>query len=247
MNRFFSLGLLYLSLGATCISAATSDDANRQYRSGDFVEAAAAYERLLTSDGPRSSIFYNLGNSFLNLKQYGSAILAYERASLLTPRDPDLLTNLALARKAAASTEQVSANPNLEAVLKYLSRDEWSWLVAGSALFLGVSVLLCGSVRLPKRVFHSLISVTAAAGFLIVLGLSALYLRRSEEGRGIVLSGTTAVRLSPFEKAESLGTPGLGKLVRLGVKNGDFQYVMVSGANLQGWLASKDVAAIVPE
>ena len=247
MYRLLYIGFISLFLATTAFGSVTFEDANRQYRAGDFSGATAAYEKLLTSEGPRAAVLYNLGNSYLNLKKYGLAILAYERASLLTPRDRDLLTNLALARKAAASPEQVSANPRLEAVLKYLSRDEWSWLVAGSALFIGAIVVLCGSVRLPKRTFHSLISATCVAGFLVVVGSAVLYLRRSEKDRGMIISETAVVRLSPFEKAESLGTPGLGKTVLLGVKNGDFQYVVVAGANLQGWLASKDVAAIVPE
>ena len=64
---------------------------------------------------------------------------------------------------------------------------------------------------------------------------------------GVVLSQNASVRLSPFEKAESLGTPGTGKMVRLGAKSGDFQYVEVPGTHLRGWLSNEDVAAIVPQ
>jgi hypothetical protein len=63
----------------------------------------------------------------------------------------------------------------------------------------------------------------------------------------VVLSADAVVRLSPFEKAESLGTPGAGRIVRLGARSGDFQYIEVPGASLSGWLANKDVAAIAPE
>ena len=85
------------------------------------------------------------------------------------------------------------------------------------------------------------------AGFLIIAGSTALYLRRGEAARGIVLSEGATVRLSPFEKAEALGTPGPGRSVRLGAKNGGFQYIEVPGATLKGWLAEKDVAAIYPQ
>ncbi len=241
MNKKLFLGLLCFLLGSLSGSATAFDDANQRFKSGDFAGAAAAYEKIIAADGPRASVYYNLGNSYQQLKQYGPAILAYERARLLTPRDPDLLANLALARKAATAFEETGLHPWLDAVVNRLSRNEWSWLLAGSALFLGVLAVLAGVVKLPRR--GIMVSATMA-GLLIAAAGTALYLRRGDAIRGIVLSEDATVRLSPFEKAESLGTPGPGRTVRLGAKSGDYQYIEVPGANLKGWLAIKDVEVI---
>jgi hypothetical protein len=78
----------------------------------------------------------------------------------------------------------------------------------------------------------------------LLAGSAVLYLRRGEAARGVILSAAANVRLSPFEKAESLGTPGAGRVVQLGVKNGGFQYIEVPATNLRGWVARQDVAAI---
>lgn len=247
MNRVFSMCLMFLMLGFGPAFATAFDDANRQYQSGDFEGAAASYEKIIISEEPRAAVFYNLGNSYLSIKRYGPAILAYERGRLLTPRDLDLLANLTLARKASASAEVTRMDTRLEAVLGHFSRDEWSWLVAGSALFLGAVVLVGGWIRLPNRVFNLIVTVASAAGFLIIVGSAVLYLRRGESDTGIVLSENASVRLSPFEKAEPLGTLGTGKMVRLGAKSGDFLYVEVLGTHLRGWLSNEDVAAIVPQ
>jgi tetratricopeptide (TPR) repeat protein len=241
MNKNLFLTLFSFLLVTTSGFASAFGDANQQFKSGDFAGAAAAYEKILATEGPRASVYYNLGNSYQQLKQYGPAILAYERARLLTPRDPDLLANLALARKAATAFEEAGLHPWLDAMVHRLSRNEWSWLVAGSALFLGLLAVVGGVVRLPRR---GVMISTSVAVLLIATAGSALYLRRGEAVRGIVLSEGATVRLSPFEKAESLGTPSPGRIVRLGAKNGDFQYIEIPGANLEGWLASKDVAAI---
>lgn len=248
MNKNFLLGLLCLVLGSSSVFATPFDQANRQFKAGDFAGATDAYQQILAADGPRAAVFYNLGNSYQQLKQYGPAILAYERARLLTPRDPDLLANLALARKAAAAFEETGPHPRLDAALNYPSRNEWSWLVAGAALVLGGLAVFCGAVKLPRRGMVRAAQVSAClAGLAIAAGAAALYLRRAESSRGIVLSENATVRLSPFEKAESLGTPGPGRSVRLGVQSGAFQYVEVPATNLHGWLAAKDVAAIAPE
>ncbi|MES2438510.1 MAG: tetratricopeptide repeat protein [Verrucomicrobiota bacterium] len=247
MNRKFLLGLLCLLMGTASVFATAFDDANTRSKAGDFTGAAEAYEKILAEEGPDSAVFFNLGNCYQGLRRYGPAILAYERARLITPRDPDLLANLALARKAAAAFEEGGPNPKLEAVIGGLSRNEWSWLVAGAALFLGVVSVLGGAFHLPRQAGKVLWISAGAAGLAIIAGSSALYLRRTEGNRGIVLSENAAVRLSPFEKAESVGTPGPGRFVRLGVKNGGFHYVEVPGANLRGWLSEKDVAAILTE
>lgn len=244
MNKNFFLGLLYLLIGASSVFASEFDQANQQFKAGDFAGAAAAYEKIIAAEGPRASVYYNLGNSYQQLKQYGPAILAYERARLLTPRDPDLLANLALARKAATAFEESGLHPWLDVVVNRLSRNEWSWLLAGSALYMGLLSVVAGAVKLPRR---GVLVSTGVVGLLIAAASTALYLRRGESVRGIVLSEGATVRLSPFEKAESLGTPGQGGSVRLSAKSGDFQYIEVPGASLKGWLASKDVAAITPD
>lgn len=244
MNRNFLLGLLCLFLGTTAVCANDFERANGQFKAGDFAGATASYEKILATEGPRATVFFNLGNSYQQLRRYGPAILAYERARLLTPRDPDLLANLALARKAAAAAEEPGIHPQLHVVLHYLSRNEWSWLVAGGMLFLGVLAVVCGAVKLPRQ---WVAGPACLAGVCIIAGAAALYLRRAESGRGVVLSADAAVLLSPFEKAESLGTPGVGRIVRLGAGSGDFRYVEVSDASLSGWMAGKDVAAIAAE
>lgn len=244
MNRNFRIGLLCIFLGGNAVFATAFHDANQQFKSGDFAGAATAYEKILAAEGPRAAVYYNLGNCYQSLKQYGPAILAYERARLLTPRDPDLLANLALARKAATAFEESGLNPRLEAALNYLSRHEWSWLVAGAALLAGILAVVSGAVKLPQRLRTAALITGAVAGLVIVAGAAALYLRRDEAGRGIVLTENATVRLSPFEKAESLGTPGPGRLVHLGAETGGFRYVEIAGTNLKGWLASSDVAAI---
>lgn len=234
-------------LGTVACYASALDAANERFKSGDFAGAAAAYEEILSTEGPRASVYYNLGNSHQQLKQYGPAILAYERARLLSPRDADLLANLTQARKAVEKhgrdTRATSLHPWLEAALNCLSRSEWSWLLAGSSMFLGVLAVVAGVVKLPRR---SLVISTSAMGLIIAISGTALYLRRGEAVRGIVLSETAAVRLSPFEKAESLGAPGAGSVVELGAQSGKFRYVEIPDSGLSGWLADGDVAAISP-
>jgi hypothetical protein len=241
---------LILTWWAACYigGAATLAEANRQFANGEYSKAADSYQKLLEDGGPDAAVYYNLGNALQSERKYGPAILAYERARLLTPRDPDLQSNLAMARKAATAFEEPDLHPRVDAVLGYLSRDEWSWLVAGGALFLGVFSLGRGLAEWPVRWTRQLgAALAVAAGLGIVAGSAALWMRRGDAMRGIVLTESASVKLSPFGKAEALGTAMPGRVVRLGDSSGDYRYIEVPGTALKGWLSKADVAAISPE
>ena len=147
MNKHPRFAACFLCLEPPVVSAAgrmVLRGANQRFKAGDFAGAAAAYEKILSAEGPRASVYYNLGNAYQNLKQYGPAILAYERARLLTPRDPDLLANLALARKAAAAFEETGRDPRLDAALEF---PESQRMVMAGRRFRVVSWRACGSLR----------------------------------------------------------------------------------------------------
>jgi hypothetical protein len=246
-----SLACLFALLASlSVLSAGNSADfegANRLFQSGDFAGAAAVYQQRLNTGGPSAALLYNLGNSQYRLGQYGPAILSYERAKLLAPRDPDLLANHQLACKAATVFDKGRFPPSLEAVLTWLSLNEWSWLLAGAALWIGTLSLLTGVVRISRSGPRRLLAGSMVlAGLIIVAGSAALFLRRDEGSRGVVLSKDAAVHLSPFEKAEVIGTPGAGRIVRLGEKSGGYFYVDVPGTELHGWISERDVASIYP-
>jgi tetratricopeptide (TPR) repeat protein len=243
---FFRILLLWFAM----LVGARADDfeqANSRFKAGDFAAAATTYQKLIDSNGPNAALLYNLANSQYRLGDHGPAILSYERAKLLAPRDPDLRANLSLARKAAAVFDQSAYGPRIGAVISYLSRNEWSWLVVVCALWLGVLAVVSGAGQISNPVMRKCaVGSLVMAGILIGLGTAALAIRRDEGSRGIVLSKAAGVLLSPFEKAESLGTPGAGRIVRMGEKSGAYFYVRVPDTELEGWMSAANVARILP-
>ena len=89
-----------------CLAFAQSDDleesffkANQAYKEGRFEEAAEGYEALIEAGYTGSGdLFFNLGNTCFRLDKLGWAIVNYERALILIPRDADLNFNLRMAK-----------------------------------------------------------------------------------------------------------------------------------------------------
>src|SRR5204862_4635113 len=79
--------------------------ANQDYSEGNFQEAVHGYQSLVKSGLWNANLFYNLGNAWFRLGDFGEAILNYERAVALDPHHPEAGANLALVRDEARALE----------------------------------------------------------------------------------------------------------------------------------------------
>ncbi|MBF0484201.1 MAG: tetratricopeptide repeat protein [Candidatus Omnitrophica bacterium] len=102
MKRY--IGLITMLIGmffsqqvfASSSSIFKSDlqDAAEFYKNGKYKESAEVYQNILDQKMENGAIHYNLGNAYFKNSQLGKAILEYERALRLMPRDRDVLFNL---------------------------------------------------------------------------------------------------------------------------------------------------------
>ena len=239
--------LLILLLLAGSVRAATMEEANAHFTSGDFAKAAAAYDQLIASEGPTASRLYKLGNARFKLKDYGPAILAYERAALLSPRDPDIQANLKLARSASTAFAEAGPDTWWGIAAQWCSLHEWSWITVAGAGLLGAVALLWGIAGLSRPWLKRTVIGGIVIGLLgCSLGGTSIWLRRGEKDIGIVTAAAATLRLSPFSASNSAGTPGPGRTVHLGERSNDWVYVTIPGTSQSGWLQEKEVAAIFP-
>ena len=79
-------------------SLSVFDQANTLYQQEQYQQAAETLEVLVNKNQANSELYYNLGNAYYRLRQPGRAILNYERALRLSPRDGDTRYNLAFVR-----------------------------------------------------------------------------------------------------------------------------------------------------
>ncbi len=236
-----------------CLASARADEsverferANADFEVGRFKEAAAAYEELLDEQGPRVAVLQNLGSAYFRSGDMGRAILAFERALLLKPGDPDLKANLKLVRDEAAVFPPLPAE-GWRGWLERPSRKFWSGLALSSALLLPAAAGLWLGLRSRWR-GAAAVSIFASVAGLAVLGLSlyALQWRKGEDARGIVVGDPAKVRISPFEKAEERGSLAGGREVRLGREANGYFWVSVDGGATEGWVAAKEVERLIP-
>jgi len=98
----FTASLFIKSLICFCESTNSGIEnfyrANFLYEQTQYAEAIKQYEVLDEQGLASANLYYNLGNCYFKKGDLGKAILYYERAKLLAPRDIDLESNYAYAR-----------------------------------------------------------------------------------------------------------------------------------------------------
>ena len=139
----FFLGALFLALPANAAEEAaapdksvpaeivlpkTSDEAKTAYDAGQFRQALDYYASKIDSRNVSPALLYNMGNCFYQLGDYPRALVCYERARYLQPRDSDISGNLELTRRKLLLPPKYRVESPADFMLAardFLRVDEW--------------------------------------------------------------------------------------------------------------------------
>ena len=249
LSAIFAIGILSLTQNST-IDLEAINAANQLYGAGHYYEAAAISEQLISQGGRDSALYYNLGNAYYEGGDLGRAILNYQRAAQLAPRDQDIQANLALARTQVVDAyPEVPAGP-FDSLAKLTSG--WQTLneTATFTLFvwfaLGFMVLFWRLLQ-PGKLQNS-IRYTALVLLLLVvvtsLSLGSRILGEYNQPEGIIVAPIVTVSSSPNEQHTTDYQLHSGTEVNLLETNGDWIRFSVPGDAVEGWLPVEAVELI---
>jgi len=227
-------------LGAGSSRAASLDAANRAFAENHFAEAGQKLEAVIAARGYSAPTLFNLGNAYLCAGKTGVAILDYQRAQLLAPRDPDIAANLSAARNAAGI--EVANVPWYGVFSNALSPNTWAWLASFALIGLCAALLAHAfrpSARLPSRF--------AAVGCAVVLAtaIGAVVLRAPQLDEAVVTTKNVAARISPFASAATAFPLNEGQTVAINSSHAGFALVTTADGR-HGWVAAFDIAPLIP-
>lgn len=220
---------------------------NLSYESEDYEKAVSLYESLLDKDKVSAEVFYNLGNSYFKLKNIGRAILNYERALRLIPRDRDIRLNLGLARSMAVDKIDVSEKGFILNVILFLYRrmniDELTMLVL--TMYLVVILVLIFSiffVAKRKIIFYNIGILIAPLILFSIFLISKIHSENFVE-KAVILAEKINVRSGPKEDYLLQFSLHEGTIVRV-VKERQSWYEIDLSRDLRGWLPKDSVGII---
>lgn len=236
--------LLMLVIGGSAAPAqltAQFAKANQEYAGGDFNAAISDYEELIRSGEDAPNLFYNLGNAYFRKKDFGRAILNYERALALEPHHPEAQANLRVARDEARALELVPTR--LERVLSFATPNQYA-VTAIVAFWICVFSIAALIFRPRRR--RSLIAVSILSLSMFVVAISGAWqLSRGRNGDGwaIVTADNVDARLATADNASRVLTLPAGSEVQILSQRGDWIYAVLPN-NLRGWMPSKSAEQV---
>ncbi len=236
-------------LGLTAARATPVDEfraANQLYDAGKFAEAVGIYEKI---EPKTAYVYYNLGNTWFRQDKLGLAVLNYERARRLAPRDPDILANLKFARQ-RLGVEEVNTPPQagkrfLRSAIGSHTSTEWG-LCELTTLWL--SVLAVGAwIYLPRmRAGLLVMAVAGFTGFAVsTFALSYQAINDHTAPEAIVVVTAAEARFAPMPDSTIHFRLVEGTDVEVREDRGQWLFVERADGQ-QGWVKSETLGRIGP-
>lgn len=219
--------------------------ANAADAAGRSAEAADAFAAIARSQGSSPGLLLNLGNASARAGRIGDAILAWERARVLDPGNPEVAANLeAVRRRANLPEDEGDAWSRL---VERFGADGWARIA--SAAWIAGCLLVLAAAFTPDRLASSAmlrrmirLGIPALAG-LWLLSLAAERRALADLERAIVLGDGGGLRAAPFASAPQGQAVVAGEVV-LPEREVDGWVLVSTGAGKSGWLESSRVGRI---
>jgi hypothetical protein len=182
---------------------------------------------------------YNAANAYARSGKTALAVLAYERARVFAPRDPDLRSNLRRVRESAGLS--VGTGSWFHEYGRFANPNTLYW-VGMAGLALGGACLLV--LRRYAR-FRGALLAGAVLGLVAVCASSF-----NAAATFALLSESVALRqapasVSPIAGADPLFSIPAAASVQVLDRHGGFELIR-DAQGREGWVAASDLAAVIP-
>lgn len=223
--------------------------ANDLYGKGDFQEAAATYEKILTDEGVAPEVYYNLGNAYYKMNETGKSILNYERALKLSPNYENAKVNLELAQlRVVDNVSQISSFFVLrwfQTIVKLLTTNQWLYISVGLFVLTLIFVMLfifSLTGRMRKTSFYIALILFIFTGTTLIFS----YVKGKvidEKKEAIIMTGAVTVKSSPDKSGTNLFQIHEGTKVSIQSNLGNWSEIKLGNGNI-GWIENKNLEII---
>jgi hypothetical protein len=219
------------------LAAADWEEGNQAMANADYPTAVEIWKGLLEEGVVNEDIYYNLGYALYRQKNYSGAVLAWERAQLLSPRDPDIQANLAFTRRQLQDDLPLPIGSWFSPWEGLLSANEASWL---GAFLLGSALFVVGA-----RQFQSLPPLEAPAIAAGLMGGLLLVGSAFQQKDGCVVLAPELKATSDLSGGVELFTLHAGAIVRCSAESSGRLLVELPD-DRKGWVPATALGRIDP-
>ncbi len=225
---------------AALIEQEQFNQANALLEKGDLDKAQEIYATLVRKGFGGTALAYNLGNIAYRKGERGKAILWYERARMLSPRDGDVQFNLAMAR----SHLKDEKDPLIQSIISTFTENE---LAATLLLLLWIFFGVFGALRLgwiEGELWPAATLWTSGLFLLLTASWLGLSLFFGQTPAAVVTQSPGEVRNGPGnDYAVGFTVPEGSKVIVLNQRP-DWIQIGVPQQGLKGWVKTNEIETV---
>ena len=230
-------------------NAITKADGDNEYSRGNYQQAIRDYEELLKQT-TSADLYYNLGNAYYRTDKITQAVLAYERALLLSPGDDDIRFNLQMAR--SKTIDKITPRSEMffvtwyRALVNITSVDGWADIAVVSmiaALILALVYLFASRMLFRKIGFFGGVAMLT---LFLLCNIFAWHQHAilTERTGAIIVSSSATLKATPTQQAKDNGVLHEGTRVDIiDDTMRDWKCVRLADGR-EGWLQSNKIEKI---
>ena len=249
INTHGWLLLLVALLLPLTANAITKADGDNEYSRGNYQQAIRDYEELLKQT-KSADLYYNLGNAYYRTDNITRAVLAYERALLLSPGDDDIRFNLQMAR--SKTIDKITPRSEMffvtwyRALVNITSVDGWADIALLSII---VALILALVYLFASRMLFRKIGFFGGVAMLTLFLLCNLFAWHqhailTERTGAIIVSSSATLKATPTQQAKDNGVLHEGTRVDIiDDTMRDWKCVRLADGR-EGWLQSNKIEKI---
>jgi tetratricopeptide (TPR) repeat protein len=222
---------------------------NEYFMNEEYELAIKEYQAVIDSGYESSELYYNLGNAYYKSHKIIMALVHYEKASILNPRDEEILHNLEMTRQLIV--DEIDDLPEFLPKVWYgrfislLKTDQWAYI---SLITFPVSLLLFLVYLFVRRIRIRKLSFWLAV-FLMIISVSTFVFSYHQKkliynhSYAIILSPSVTIKSSPDDSGTELFQLHEGTKVKIIDQLGEWREIKLSDGNV-GWLRMDDLVKL---
>lgn len=221
------LGALLL-LPCAAFGSVTKQSADQFYKTGNYHQAIKEYGELLKK-GVSPELYYNLGNAYFRTDNITQAVLAYERARLLSPGNSDINFNLQFAR--SKTIDKITPENEMffvtwyRSLVNFTSVDGWAYVALISVV---LALILLLNYLFASRIWLRKVGFFGAIAFFLLFVLSNLF---AYQQKRVLENRTGAIVIAPTVNVKK--TPSMAGTDEFVIHEGT--WVDITDKSMPGW------------
>jgi len=231
-------------------AAAYLMQANQLYEEGKYQQAATLYQKIEVAGETSTKLQYNMGNAYFKANDIAQAMLHYERALQLSPKDPDIQHNIDFAHKSilfkAETYPLIFYKRWLKNLANTFSSTIWlllATLLAWLAFYLAYRFLYSPNRDQRKRFFF----LGGFATFISLLCIVFAFTKYSWENQRnyaiIFAKDPLQIKTGPSEDSQTQFKLSAGNKVKIADELDDWTKILLED-DKAGWIESKYLVRI---